>query len=200
MGGKVKAGVKRGPSEWASAGGQKRSCGPRVELRSVDLLQLASPGGPERWNNNKAKTFLDTFTCVCVGVSVRACVGARARMHTICACVCMCVCNASLPSAIAWLACSRCCRLLLRKYRSRVRDTARQGAELAELLAQYCVLVFEGAASASAGRKLRYRVGCVIIHAGFHQACHVTRHDEQPSLVLKSNRLTVRALVRHVCE
>ena len=133
-----------------------------------------------------------------VCLSVRVWVRARVCILYALVCVRVCVTLPCLQLLPGWLVPDvvGCCS----GNTAAERDTARQGAELAELLAQYSVLVFEGAASASAGRKLRYRVGCVIIHAGFHQSCHVTRHDEQPSLVLKSNQLTVRALVRHVCD
>ena len=88
MGGKAE--LKRGPREWASAGGQKRSCGPRVELRSIDLLQLASPGGPERWNNNKAKTLCNTLlVCGCVCPCVCGCARAYAYYMRLCVYVCV---------------------------------------------------------------------------------------------------------------
>jgi hypothetical protein len=157
--------------------------------------------------------------CVCAGVSVcvRACARARVcilsvlfRVNvyvSVCVCVCVCVCKTSLPSAVAWLACSSCVCYCSGNTAAEPGNTgacigactAHQGKNKTKCIC-YSVLVFEGAASASEGRKRCHTLGCVIIPAGFHQACHVTRHDEQPSLVLKSNWRTARALVRHLCE
>jgi hypothetical protein len=119
--GGVEAGAQRvglhgGPESGPPREGRKGAVGPAWNCDQLIFFNSPLLAGQRGGTTTKPKHCVTLY--LCVGVSVRACVGARARMHTICACVCTCVCNASLPSAIAWLACSRCCRLLLGKYRS----------------------------------------------------------------------------------